>query len=160
MLTQKRLCEVLNYSPTTGVFTWTKGRRKGKVAGTSHDERGLLKVAIDGERHLLHRLAWLWMKGTMCRWSVEHVNSDHTDNRWANLREGDRGQKKQHRPPRRHETGIPGVSKVGDVFDAMVEVQGRVFNLGSFATEAEAGAAVTVALKRAQRRLVRGRVEA
>ena len=160
MLTQKRLCEVLNYDPATGVFTWTKGRRKGKVSGTSHDERGLLKVAIDGERHLLHRLAWLWMMGTMCRWSVEHVNGDHRDNRWSNLREGDRGQKRQHQAPWNEPTKTRGVFKVGNLFEATVEAQGRVFNLGSFASEAEAGAAVTVALKLAQRRLTSGRVAA
>ena len=157
MLTQKRLCEVLNYDPATGIFTWTKGRRKGKVADTSHDERGFLKVAIDGKRHLLHRLAWLWMTGTVCRWSVEHVNGDHSDNRWANLREGDRGQKRQQQAPRNEPTKSRGISKVGDLFEAMVEVRGRVFNLGAFASDTEAAAAVTVALKLAQRRLSSGR---
>lgn len=160
MLTQKRLCEVLTYNPETGVFTWTKGKRKGKIAGTRHDERGFLKVAIDGKRHLLHRLAWLWIKGTMCRWSVEHVNGDPSDNRWSNLREGDRGQKRQHQAPLNEPTKTRGVSKVGDLFEAMVEVQGRVFNVGSFARETEAAAAAAVVLKLAQRRLASGRVEA
>lgn len=57
MLTQERLREVLHYDPDTGIFTFVKGRRKGKVAGTRHDGRGFLKVSIDNERHLLHRLA-------------------------------------------------------------------------------------------------------
>ena len=125
MLTQRRLCEVLNYNPETGVFTWNKGARKCKVAGTRHDERGFLKVSIDNERHFLHRLAWLWMKGTSNRWSVEHRNGDRSDNRWSNLREGDRGQKRQYQSPRPEPTRIPGVSQVGDRFEAMIDVQGK-----------------------------------
>ena len=59
MLTQTRLREVLHYDPATGIFTFVKGRRKGTIAGTRHDGRGFLRVSIDNERHLLHRLAWL-----------------------------------------------------------------------------------------------------
>ena len=97
MLTQKRLRSVLRYEPQTGIFTWTRGQRKGKVAGTTHDARGFLKVAIDGKRYLLHRLAWLWMTGLMPRWNVEHIDGNHANNRWSNLREGDRIQPKPHR---------------------------------------------------------------
>ena len=157
MLTQRRLMEVLTYNPETGVFTWNKGARKGKVAGTMHDERGVLKVSIDKERHLLHRLAWLWMTGTTPRWSVDHRNGDFSDNRWSNLREGERGQKRQYRPPWREPTSVPGVSRVGGLFEAMVDVQGKVFNLGSFPRAEEAGAAVAVALKRARESLANGR---
>ena len=157
MLTQKRLSKVLNYDPQTGVFNWTKGGRKGKVAGTIHDVRGFLKVSIDGNRHLLHRLAWLWMKGVMPRWNVEHLNDDHSDNRWSNLRMGDRELKRRYRAPQNEPTKIRGVSKVGDLFEAMIEAQGRTFNLGAFASGEEAGAAVDGAMKLATRRLAMGR---
>lgn len=56
MLTQKRLREVLHYNPEAGIFRFAKGTRKGKVAGTLHDDRGFPKVSIDNERHMLHRL--------------------------------------------------------------------------------------------------------
>jgi hypothetical protein len=152
MLTQKRLCEVLNYTPETGLFTWAKGARKGKVAGTMHDGRGDLKVSIDNERHLLHRLAWLWMTGGVSRWSVEHINGDHGDNRWANLREGDRGQKRQYQALWREPTSSPGVWQVGDQFEAMIHAEGRAFNLGSFSSITDARAVVAVALQRARDR--------
>lgn len=124
MLTQKRLREILTYDPVTGIFTFAKGKRRGRIAGTAHDPRGFLKVQIDNERHLLHRLAWLWMTGTMPRWSVEHVNGDRSDNRWDNLREGNRPQKTTHRAPWREPTSTAGVWLVGGRYEAMVEVDG------------------------------------
>lgn len=142
MLTQNRLRQVLNYDPETGVFRFAKGRRKGRVAGTVHDVRGFLKVSIDGRSYLLHRLAWLWMTGVMPRWNVEHINGDHGDNRWENLREGERSQKRQYRAPRRETTTYRGVWKVGTSFEAMVAVQGVTINLGAFDTMDDAAAVV------------------
>lgn len=152
MLTQSRLREVLDYDPVTGIFTFASGRRKGRVAGTRHDERGFLKVSLDNERHLLHRLAWLWMTGTMPRWQIEHINGDRGDNRWSNLREGNRIQKRQHRAPWREPSAVPGVWRVGDRFEAMVEIAGVMINLGTFETLEEATAVITRAYWRAHRR--------
>jgi hypothetical protein len=59
MLTQKRLREMLNYDPSTGIFIFAKGKRRGKIAGSQHDGRGFTKIAIDGERYLMHRLPGL-----------------------------------------------------------------------------------------------------
>lgn len=155
MLTQKRLREVLHYDPGSGIFTFAKGRRKGKVTGTRHDDRGFLKASIDNERHLLHRLAWLWMTGTMPRWNIEHINGDHDDNRWSNLREGNRMQKGRHRAPRREPTPVPGLWRVGDRFEAMVEVEGVTINLGSFSTTEEAIAAIARVRRPAREREAR-----
>ncbi|MFN3711925.1 MAG: HNH endonuclease [Alishewanella aestuarii] len=124
MLTQHRLRQVLAYDPVTGIFTFVRGRRKGKIAGTCHDDRGFLKVMIDRKSHLLHRLAWLWMTGTMPRRNIEHINEDHGDNRWSNLREGERDQKRAHRAPWRELTTLPGVSKVGEGYEAIVNRPG------------------------------------
>ncbi|MES2432986.1 MAG: HNH endonuclease [Pseudomonadota bacterium] len=157
MLTQKRLREVLNYDPPTGIFTFAKGRRKGTVAGTKHDDRGFRKVAIDGERHLLHRLAWLWMTGVMPRWNIEHRDRDRTNNRWSNLREGVRGQKRQHRPTLVEPTHINGVWKAGERFDAMIEVDNIRLNLGSFETADNAANAVRITLQNALARQARNR---
>lgn len=152
MLTQKRLRDILHYDPQTGIFTFVKGRRKGKIAGAQHDARGLLKVSIDNRRHLLQRLAWLWMKGALPRWNVEHINGDRSDNRWANLRQGERDLKLEHRGPLREPTDIKGVWQVEDRFEAMVEIAGVTMNLGCFATAEEAGDTIAQVHQRARDR--------
>lgn len=153
MLTQKRLREILTYDPVTGIFTFAKGKRKGKIAGTAHDPRGFQKVQIDNERYLLHRLAWLWMTGTMPRWSVEHINGDRSDNRWSNLREGNRPQKTGYRAPWREPTSTLGVWLVGDRYEAMVEVDGVMINLGAFESQEDAAIAIARVHQRARDRL-------
>ena len=149
MLTQKRLRSVLHYDRETGVFTWIRGARKGKVAGTRHDARGDLKVAIDGERHFLHRLAWLWMTGAMPRWNIQHVDGDRSNNRWVNLCEGDRAQKPGYRAPWREPTDIAGVLAVGAKFEATVTLDGLILNLGTYTTAPEAQHVVTLTCRRA-----------
>ena len=81
-----------------------------------------LKVSIDNRRHLLHRLAWLWMTGALPRWNVEHINGDRSDNRWANLRQGERDLKLEHRAPLREPTDIKDVWQIEDRFEATVEI--------------------------------------
>lgn len=150
MLTQKRLREVLHYDPETGIFTWTKGRRKGKIAGTIHDDRGSLKVAIDGERHHLHHLAWLWMTGMMPRWHIAHVDEDPRNNRWKNLSEGAKIRRASHRAPCPEQTNIPGVVQVGDRFEALIATDSVTLNLGAFATAGEARDAIREAIRKAR----------
>ena len=149
MLTQKRLRETLHYNPETGIFTWTKGERRGKAAGTSHDDRGFLKVAIDNERHLLHRLAWLWMTGFHPRSTIEHINGDRSDNRWANLRMGVGSMKRTHCAPYPEPTAFRGVYQLGDRFEALIPVANEVLNIGSFATAEEARDAIDEAMRAA-----------
>jgi len=150
MLTQKRLREVLNYDPETGLSTWVRGARAGEPAGALHDDRGFLKVSIDGQRHLLHRLAWLWMTGAMSRSTVEHMDGDRSNNGWTNLREGDRMQKALHRGPPRRPTHVEGVWSVGERFEAAINVEGLTLSLGGFATARQAHDAITLTRCRAR----------
>lgn len=138
MLTQKSL----HYEPQTGIFTWRSGKRKGQPAGTRHDERGFLKVTIKNKRHLLHRLAWLWMTGAMPRSDIRHRNGDHGDNSWGNLVEANRMQRSITRGPMRLPTLIEGIWSVGDCFEATMPTSTSLISLGTFSTIDEAKAAI------------------
>jgi hypothetical protein len=97
------------------------------------------------------------MTGSMPRWSVEHINGDRTDNRWENLREGQRPQKAIYRAPWREPTSTPGVWQVGERFEAMVDVGGVTFNLGAFETHEAAADAIARIHKQARQRLAEHR---
>jgi hypothetical protein len=47
---------------------------------------GYIWTGVAGGRYLNHRLAWLYMTGSMPDSCVDHVNGITDDNRWCNLR--------------------------------------------------------------------------
>jgi hypothetical protein len=138
-LTHQRLLELLDYSPSTGLFFWkvTRGgsAKRGTIAG-SYDTKGYLQIKIDGHLYLAHRLAWLFVMG---RWPVSHI--DHIDgrpanNRIENLRLCTHAENHQNVGIRADNTsGVKGVSwnrKAGKWL-AYINVQGRRNRLGLFA---------------------------
>lgn len=86
-LDHKRLTELVNYDPDTGVFTW-KARGRGRVVGKElrrFDGR-YIKIELDGRAYYAHRLAWFYVHGSMPEGEIDHKNEDKTDNRLDNLR--------------------------------------------------------------------------
>lgn len=86
-LTQARLQELLDYDPVTGVFRWKRdGRRvkSGDEAGAL-DAWGYVRIGVDRVLYPAHRLAWLWVNGSIPSTPVKHRNGIGTDNRIANL---------------------------------------------------------------------------
>lgn len=80
--------EILNYDPSTGIFTWLDDRRKrvliGDVAGLK-DKQGYIRIKIESQEYRAHRLAFLFMTGEIPEY-VDHINRLKDDNRWENLR--------------------------------------------------------------------------
>lgn len=93
MLTQEKLKSFLRYNPKTGYFYWLKskgaakrGRRAGAVDGRG---MGYIEIRIDGHLHKAHRLAFLYMTGSFPSYGVDHIDGDHGNNSWENLRQAD-----------------------------------------------------------------------
>lgn len=90
MLTGDKVREVLDYCPTTGVFTWAYDRvrsyRKGEVAGCTRKSDGYRVIRIDDVLHYGHRLAYLWMMDEWPKEKVDHWDGDTGNNAWSNLR--------------------------------------------------------------------------
>lgn len=89
MITQAELKEILNYDPSTGVFTRkVKTNNRVNVGDIikSKDAQGYLKVCINYKIYYLHRLAWFYIYGVFPK-NIDHINRDKTDNRLCNLRE-------------------------------------------------------------------------
>lgn len=88
-MNQTRLKELVNYNPETGIFTWNKPNKNAKaviigdvVGGIS--SCGFWQMTLDNKHIQAHKAAWLYMTGEYPS-SVEHINKDRLDNRWANL---------------------------------------------------------------------------
>lgn len=148
MLTQKRLKELLNYDPETGVFTWKVYRNynalPGDVAG-SVGNHGYAKVSIDGKSYLQHRIAWLYMNGYLPNKEIDHKNNIRTDNRLLNLREATHSENQRNsRKGKNNKSGLKGVclasnpSETKGRYYAYIGYKGKQLYLGRYRTAEEA----------------------
>jgi hypothetical protein len=103
---------LLDYDPLTGVFVWreSKGRaKKGSVAGSLRPD-GYLKVVIDGQQYLLHRLAWFYVYGVWPSETVDHKDTNRQNNAIENLREATYQQNNCNKLNEMGASGFKGVS--------------------------------------------------
>lgn len=145
--TQAELHEEMRYDPETGQFWWkkqgkTKRRQLEKPIGTlAHN--GYLTVRLkDYKCYGLHRIAFLYMTGSMPTEWVDHINGERSDNRWCNLRAATSSENKQNLAP----TKLMGAFKRGgNKWYSSITVNGVTHKLGSFNSAEEAHAAYLAA---------------
>lgn len=145
MITQKELKRIINYDPSTGIFTWKISPRyninMGDIAG-SIDGKGYVRLKISGSIYSGHRLAWFYMLGCWPT-EIDHRNCCKTDNRYVNLRDVPHKENMQnrHSAPANSTTGALGVHVSRDKFVARIKVDGRTRHIGVYNTIREASAA-------------------
>jgi len=141
-LTHAHLTRVLRYQTDTGLFIWLVspryGIRAGDVAGQFN--RVYVEIRVLGTKYKAHRLAWFYVTGRWPSGEIDHWNGEKHDNRWSNLRDADHGINQQNKRVARRDnvTGLLGVSKKGNRFQAQIELQGKAFHLGYFSTAEDA----------------------
>jgi hypothetical protein len=137
-LTQKRLKKLLHYNRLDGIFTWrvSRGPRKaGDIAGGDND-LGYIRICVYGVDYLAHRLAWFYMKGIWPEAEIDHKDTDPSNNRWENLRNGSRSFNLQNRRRANinSSTGLLGASPNGKGFRSRIMVDGKYLSLGTYPT--------------------------
>lgn len=146
---QALLRELLDYDPETGLLRWRpradrpsfNGAFAGKVAFTSKNSRGYHQGDIYGVNYLAHRVIWRWMTGNEPD-TIDHINRNQADNRWANLRSVTQYENNLNRDPKvLARSGVLGVWYRKNVWRAVIKVRGRKIYFGSFKSLEEATAA-------------------
>lgn len=147
-LTAARLREILDYCPSTGVFSWRVpsgrwGRIKAGSAAGSPNHYGHLRISINGTSYYAHRLAWLYVTGEWPVNDIDHINSNRADNKFVNLRDVAHrtNAENRSRAHRNKASGLPlGVSldRRDGAFRADITVDGKAISLGRFCDPVEA----------------------
>lgn len=149
-LEAETLRRLLRYDPLSGRFAWAEPRQGlglGRAVGHL-DRKGYVRIKVDGVAYLAHRLAFLYMAGQWPTEQVDHIDGDRANNRWVNLREATNSQNQCNRPRRRtNKSGFKGVHKRRYGYRAEIWGNGRLINLGSFASAEAAHRAYVAAAK-------------
>lgn len=139
--------EALSLDGKTGVLTWTKGQRAGRVAGF-RNRRGYRHILFKGATFQAHRIVWALAHGTPVPEIIDHINGDGDDNRPANLRaatlslNGANAKKRSGRSSQlKGVTWHAGCRK----WQASIKVGGKCHYLGLFQEEAAAHEAYVAA---------------
>lgn len=89
-MTQDKLKELLHYNPISGLFTWLKSPNRkisiGSVAGTL-STCGYIKIKLCKRQYPAHRLAFIYMNGTVTKNFIDHIDRNPSNNAFENLRE-------------------------------------------------------------------------
>jgi hypothetical protein len=145
MVTAERLRQLFKYDPETGLF-----ERAGRLRNGTNTV-GYVQFMIDGEMQLGHRMAWLYVHGSLPN-QIDHINGVRHDNRICNLRESSQAQNcgnvRRHRD---NKSGFKGVirSSDGKRWAAQICKDGLRRHLGTFDTPEDAHAAYCEAAKAA-----------
>lgn len=143
---RKYVLETFNYDPLTGLLTLKKTRlgniKAGAEVGGLHP-RGYRQMNILYQRHMVHRIIWLYVHGTLPAHDIDHINGIKDDNRIANLRAVTRSENMQNRqgPQKNNKFGLIGVNEYRPgMFRAVIVINRKQTHLGSFTTPEEAHA--------------------
>lgn len=149
-ITQKHLKELLSFDPNTGIFTWLVSSNKkikiGDVAGYC-DFHGYIVITVYGIKHKAHRLAWLYVYGSLPPNEIDHINKIKHDNRIYNLRIATKSENQwNHGKNINNTSGYKGVGwdKRRQKWRSYIRVFGKQNHLGYFDTKEEAYASYCV----------------
>lgn len=154
------LRQILDYNPETGSLAWKPRpddrrfttRYGGKEAFTSVEPKsGYRRGRIDSVTYLAHRIIWKIVTGVEPE-TIDHIDGDRTNNKFANLRSVPFGVNSLNRCRRKdcpHEKpGVRTVAGKKKPWGARIGFGGKNYHLGTFATREEAVAAREAAERR------------
>lgn len=148
ILTRERLDELLLIDPETGIFTWKANKgglgKKATKAGFLNKD-GYIKIGIDTNEYMAHRLMWLYVHGKFPDFIIDHIDKNKTNNAIVNLRLATAKQNSENmRRPNQNTSGYHGVhlkkALVGrkKPWQANITHNGKTIHIGYFESAEEA----------------------
>jgi HNH endonuclease len=142
MIDAVKLREILDYNSNTGVFIWKTMDRPGKVSVGSEAgciQEGYRIIRYKGRGYKAHRLAWLYVHGSLPVGQIDHINGNRSDNRIDNLRIVSQRTNMQNQVRHREgrligATWMPNEKK----WISRITIDKKTVSLGYFQTEQEA----------------------
>lgn len=134
MITQKRLKEVLQYDPDTGIWTWKKTAGIKRMQAGSVLPSGYRRITVDGKSYYSAKLAHLYMIGTLPD-EMDHIDRNPSNDRWDNLRLVTHAKNCQNRGKRLdNASGYPGVvyEKRSGKWKVDIGLNGKRIHIGRF----------------------------
>lgn len=157
-LTADLVRKFLAYDPQSGVFTWLRGTgkaRPGEVAGCLNERIGYIIIGVCGHQEYAHRLAWLYVHGSLPQHAIDHINGNKTDNRIENLRDIPHWGNAQNRRSSRarhigNRSDLVGAhwSERDQSWTSRIKTHDQQTYLGTFRTAEEAHAAYVTAKRK------------
>lgn len=158
--------KLFSYSETTGELKWKErsidmcssehamksfnNKKAGTVAGgerTNKNGKTYLVVKVDNYTHLVHRICYAINTGEQPKF-IDHINGCGTDNRWENIRSTTITENNRNmRMFKTNTSGVCGVGKFRNRWQAHIWIRCNQVNLGVFDTKGEAVAARQAAEK-------------
>lgn len=132
-ITQERLKELLHYDPASGLFTWKVHRNNRVTVGSvcGKNSNTYIRISINRQFYMAHRLAFLYMEGAFPPWHVDHINHNETDNRWCNLRKVSPSENARNRRKcSRNTSGVTGVHWKQGKWCVRIFTGGRHIHIG------------------------------
>lgn len=137
------LVSILDYNPETGEFIRkvSRGNRKAGDAVGYKTNHGYVRVKVNRQYFMAHRLAWFYVHNAWPEADLDHINGKRDDNRIVNLRVATRSQNIQNLRGARKDSksGILGVDLLENgKWRAQIQIDGVKSVLGYYNTPEEA----------------------
>ncbi len=141
-----------DYDPETGAFRWKISiPSKHIVPGTvsrALSGAGYVMLSVAGRTYRAHRVAWALVRGTE-PFELDHINGDRKDNRITNLRPCNHSQNQSNIGKKTRKFDLPtGVHMNGRGYRAVIMVDYRYINIGTYVTPEAARKAYVAASRR------------
>lgn len=141
---QNRLKELFSFDENSGKFqritTINNKSKKGEILNGCLSDSGYLLIGVDGKSYRYHRLIWIWVYGDIPDgFQIDHINGIRNDNRICNLRLATNQENSQNIKVKSYSsTGLIGVKKMREKFQARIRINGITTHIGTFNTPEEA----------------------